>query len=295
MNPRCPNSNCHSDRESIIKDGLFIRKNDSKKIQRYRCVCCKTRFSKATFSLAKNQKKRRVNEPLRKLICNSVSYRNAARILKINYKTVERKVSYLAAIGRLKQEKRLLRFKINPLTHIQFDDLITNEHTKMKPLSVTIAVNATKGQKVILGAEVSQIAAFGHLAKKSVAKYGFRKSYHLEAIERLFSKIAHIVDYKALIESDEHKNYPPKVRTFFPKSKHIRYPGGRGCIAGQGELKKKCYDPLFAINHSCAMLRYGISRLIRKTWNNTKRPDRLQEHLDLFIDFYNEKFDYLYC
>lgn len=295
MKHGCPNTDCKSYKTNdyLSKDGTFYRKNDSRIIQRYRCLHCGKRFSNATFSLAINQKKRRVNEPLRKLLCSSVSLRNAARILKINPKTVTKKMHFLAKVGRLKQEDRLTKIAQNPFGHMQFDDLITTEHTKMKPLTVTLAVNGKKDQSIILGAVVSQIAAFGNLARKSVQKYGRRKSHHIKGLDNLFQMIRECIDKDALVESDEHKNYPFKVKEYFPSVKHQRYLGGRGCIVGQGELKKQLYDPLFPINHACARLRYGISRLIRKTWNTTKNPQSLQDHLDIFINYHNEQFDHL--
>jgi len=36
---------------------------------------------------------------------------------------------------------------------------------------------------------------------------------------------------------------------------HRTVKGRRGSIAGQGELKKIGFDPLFSLNHTCAMLR----------------------------------------
>ncbi|EQC44199.1 hypothetical protein [Bacteriovorax sp. Seq25_V] len=48
---------------------------------------------------------------------------------------------------------------------------------------------------------------------------------------------------------------------YFPEAEYRRYKGGRGCIAGQGELKKLRFDPLFTLNHTCAMFRSNINRL----------------------------------
>ena len=47
----------------------------------------------------------------------------------------------------------------------------------------------------------------------------------------------------------------------------------------QGELKKRGKDPLFYINHTLAMLRANVNRLIRKTWCTTKDPAQLIYHL----------------
>jgi hypothetical protein len=58
-------------------------------------------------------------------------------------------------------------------------------------------------------------------------------------------------------------------------------------VTGQGELKKTTHDPLFAINHTLAMLRANINRLIRRTWCTTKKPERLIDHLWIYIRYHN--------
>ncbi|MGZ3809720.1 MAG: transposase, partial [Bacteriovorax sp.] len=57
---------------------------------------------------------------------------------------------------------------------------------------------------------------------------------------------------------------------------------------GQGELKKVHYDPLFKINHTCAMLRYRINRLVRRTWCTTKKIEMLENHLQIYIAYHNK-------
>jgi hypothetical protein len=117
-------------------------------------------------------------------------------------------------------------------------------------------------ESVYFRARVGRIGAFGHLAPLAI------NAPH--------------------IRSDEHKHYPQFVEKYFPNAWYERFKGERGAIVGQGELKKVYRDPLFAINHSCAMLRANVNRLIRKTWCTTKKKEHLQMHLDLFIDYYNQ-------
>jgi hypothetical protein len=162
---------------------------------------------------------------------------------------------------------------------------VTIEHTKLKPVTVSLAVDVDK--RVILGANVASIRAFGHLADLSRRKYGQRENKHSQALHSLFGTLRPLVHPLAKIESDEHKRYPYFVRKHFPQANYTQYKGGRGCVAGQGELKKLTFDPLFILNHTCAMLRANINRLVRKTWCTTKSLERLQMHLDIFIDFYN--------
>lgn len=280
----CPLKTCAFRRSkgNVVRDGHFYRQSEARWIQRFKCRSCGKKFSHATGTMEFGQKKRRVNSRLRDLLCSGISMRRSARVLRINRITVERKLAYLARKARSSQ-KDFLRTQV--VSHLQFDDLITIEHTKMKPLTVSLAVDAKT--RVILGAEVGRIPAFGLLAEKSRQKYGRRRCQHDKTLNRLFEKVAPVVAANALVESDEHPRYPKFVTRFLPNRQHVRYPGGRGAIAGQGELKKLIYDPLFKLNHSCAMLRANINRLIRKTWCTTKSPWHLQQHLDIFVDFHN--------
>ena len=66
----------------------------------------------------------------------------------------------------------------------------------MKPLSVSLAVDGKR--RLILGAEVSRIPAFGPLAEKSRKKYGKRPHEHTEGLLRLFENLKQVVYKKAL-------------------------------------------------------------------------------------------------
>jgi len=70
---------------------------------------------------------------------------------------------------------------------VQFDDLETFEHSKCKPLSVTLAVE--KSSRRILGFEVSQMAAKGRLAIIARKKYGFQRDTRARGRARLFKTL----------------------------------------------------------------------------------------------------------
>ncbi|MCT4640990.1 MAG: hypothetical protein N4A33_01755 [Bacteriovoracaceae bacterium] len=284
MKRNCPNIHCHL--AHIIKDGSYKRKNDSRVIQRFKCTSCGKKFSASTGTLEYGQKKRRINYPVFKLLSSGVSLRKSALILGVNKETVRRKLIYLGKKSKLKNKNFIKKLQKNKSTHIQFDDLITKENTKLKPLSISVAVDFNR--RYILGAKVSQIAAFGHLAKISKRKYGYRKSYHQEGLDKLFESIKNSIDSKARVDSDEHKNYKKVVRKHLKDSDYRQFKSEVATVAGQGELKKVHFDPLFKINHTLAMLRANINRLIRKTWCTTKDPKRLTDHLEIFIYYYNQ-------
>ena len=136
MSINCPNSKCehYNSQYSLVKDGAYFRKNDSRKIQRFKCKSCNSRFSTVTGTLEANQKKRRVNEMVGNLLCSSVSMRRISLILNIHRTTVSRKLTYLAKKAEQHQEKYLKSLEQAPVQRVQIDDLITIEHTKLKPL-----------------------------------------------------------------------------------------------------------------------------------------------------------------
>lgn len=286
MKPVCPNLECsfYRSKENVIKDGFFWRKSESRKIQRFFCKSCQIKFSHATGTMEYGQKKRTINSAIKGLLCSGVSLRRCALLQKISRTTVERKLVYLAKVSRLSQEKFRESLK-NKITHVQFDDLITIEHTKLKPVTVSVAVDAKN--RFIVGAKAARIGAFGHLAVLSIKKYGKRKNEHKKALKELFESFAPTLIDKPNLKSDEHHFYPAFVKKYSPTATYETFKSERSAVAGQGELKKVRHDPLFAINHCLAFFRANVNRLFRKTWCTTKKLEKLQMHLDIFIDYFN--------
>ena len=253
-------------------------------MQCYRCRTCGKSFSSATYQDCYRQKKRQKNLILRRLLCSGVSQRRCAKILHLNRKTVVVKFLFLS----LQAEFFFRKFNFQQaLAHtVEFDDLETFEHTKLKPLSVTLAVEFETRR--ILGVEVSIMAAKGTTAEKSRKRYGPRLDERRHGRDRLFRYLKPVVRENVVLKSDENPYYPPDVKRHFPDSTHLQYKGQRGSTTGQGELKRVRFDPLFSLNHTCAMLRANINRLFRKTWCTTKRADRLYHHLVLYAQYHNE-------
>jgi transposase-like protein len=270
---------------SFRRNGSFFRTSDRQRIQRYQCRLCKVTVSPSTFSPWCGQKKRHLNEIVRRMLSGGTSLNETAAILEINRKTVARK---LEALGHhaASELDRINRTRHNRSRVIEFDDLETFEHTKCKPLSVTIAVESRTRR--ILGIEVSSMPARGMLVEKA-RKYGRREDTRAAARRRLFSSIREMVHEDAVIKSDANPHYPPDVKRHFPKANHVVYLGRKASSGGQGELKKGKFDPIFSLNHTCAMARYKLARLIRKTWCTTKRADRLWLHLMIFALRHNER------
>ncbi len=267
----------------VIRSGVFFRASDQKMIQRYHCKACRKSFSEARFSPCFRQKKRQYNQTLFKVLASGFSQRRAALTLNLNRKTVVRKFLFLGMISE--NLLKSLNHQYDRVSEMQFDDLETFEHTKCKPLSVTLAVEA--GSRRILGFRVSRMPAKGLLAAISRKKYGLRSDERSKGRKELFQEIAPYLSEDVIIKSDQNPHYAADVEKYLKPKKHFTYKGRKGCVTGQGELKAGGFDPLFSLNHSFAMLRANINRLFRRTWNTTKIPQRLGYHIAIYAIYHN--------
>lgn len=283
MITRCPN--CHRTVASglkIVLDGHYFRTDDSRWIQRYWCHGCKKGCSDATGKRWFRAKKRRFHEALRKEFASLGGVRPIARDTELNRKTVARKLVLLGEEAEQRfRASNLLRQKARV---IEFDDMETFEHTRCKPLSITLAVH--RRTQRILGFEVSSMAAKGMLVERA-RKYGLREDTREQGRRRLFATLQDLVHEEAQIRSDSHPAYPRIVKEYFPKAQHVTFLSRRGSNTGGGELKEGVFDPLFALNNTAACLRMRITRLLRKTWYTTKRADRLRSHLYIYAESHN--------
>jgi hypothetical protein len=207
-----------------------------------------------------------------------------ALLLSVNRKTIVRKFIFLGLLSHhLLQETRV---KYPLATEVEFDDLETFEHSKLKPLSVVMMVESHTRR--ILGYRVARMSAKGLLVEKSLKKYGKRKDERRIKREELFKELQAHIDEFAVIKSDDNPHYPNSLKKYFKNALHKSYKGRRGCVVGQGELKAGGFDPIFGLNHSFAMLRANINRLFRRTWNTTKKIERLDLHIAMYALYHNE-------
>ena len=281
MNPHCPR--CAA--QCTIKYGRFHRAEDAQSIQRFRCKACDKCFSTATFTPTYRQKRRRLNRLIEMDIASSTAQRRIAVKHRCARTTVARKIIFLAEIARAKNRSWLATHA--PFTELQWDELITFEHTRLKPLSVAVMV--CKESRCILGFSVAQIPASGLIAKRSREKYGPRPNRSGVARRQLLKTLAPVIDPHATVICDEHPRYFDELKSILSDVNVVQHRSVRGSLTGQGELKRTGWDPLFSINHTLAMMRDNIKRLTRRTWCTTKNPSSLEDVIAIYIHFHNRR------
>ncbi len=272
----------------VVKAGMFYRKCDSKHIQRYRCKECLLKFSNSTGSEHAYEKSRRHNVLIWKLLVSNVSMRGIARILDVSRGLISRRVVSFSNIAASRHEEFLRGIPDGSILDFQFDEMETFHHSNWKPISIALAV--TSETRKILGFRIASMPAKGKSAEKSRKKYGFRADERAEALRELLESFHTKIGSNAIGKSDKNPMYPGVFREVFETQIRATTKGLRGAVVGQGELKKKGFDPLFALNHTAAMYRAHIQRLARRTWCTTKCPIALTRHLMLYVHAHNAWF-----
>jgi len=284
--PACPRC-CPFPKERVGRVravGTFNRASRADPIQRYQCLDCNRTYSDATFTREYRQRKRHINQPLFELLSSAVSMRRAAIVMSIARRTVERRLPYLALVADDCHQK--LIESLPPVENVHFDDMESWIHTKLKPVSIPLIVMHPK--RLILAFDVVSMPAKGKLAKTSVAKYGRRPDHRKQGWHNSLTKLKKAAIPEVSITSDSHKMYPGEIRKYLPKAVHIQVLSRKGCVVGQGELKRGGKDPIFSLNHTAAMLRANINRLARRTWCTSKTAENLKRHISIYALWHNE-------
>ena len=269
----------------VIKKGWFYRKNTRfKERQRYFCFKCRKNFSAGTGTWSYRQHRPDLDSQLFNLVISGVSQRRSARLLSTTQKTVARKIVRMGKFAQAHHSEFLNR--MGPVTVATFDDMETFEHSKCKPVSITVAVEDKS--RFIIAARASQMSAKGRLAKIALKRYGYRRDKRRKGLAFTLAAVSRVGAAEIILKSDKCPRYPKAVRRIIPRAKHEVHLSRRACVVGQGELKVGGFDPLFSLNHTCAMFRDNMKRLTRKTWCTTKRVDRLQCLLDIYTVYHNE-------
>lgn len=210
---------------------------------------------------------------------SGMTLRRIARVFRVDRKTVVRKFLYLANLARVTHEKKLEGRK-QKVRKVEFDEMETFEHTKLKPIAISVGVVAKTGEIVDLRAETLHYK--GPLAALAFRKYGRREDRSALAREAVLKSLANVIEEPGLITSDANPKYPALVAKYLPGVNH------RQQLARVVKTdRKNRADLLFTLNYTNAKIRNDLSRMSRKTWVTTKKLNRLQAHLDLYLAWNN--------
>lgn len=275
----CPNSLCkHHETPTgkfYAKRGYYTPRHSHQPVPRYCCKTCGRGFSAQTFKATYGQRRPEVNEIIKELLCSGVTLRRAARIARVSRRTLSRKLRWLASEARAAHDAFLDSEDIKT-SYVQFDEMETYEACKLLPLSIALAVRPKTGQ--IVNAQVAIMNCHGRMAPVAVASFGKHRDTRRDACIRVMGSIKRVAKTAVTIATDAKQAYRTIIKSCIPNATHV---------AHKSRVKSGTYDPLFRLNHLCAMLRADLARLSRRTWSATMDSEFLQDHLDLYVAYNN--------
>ena len=277
----CPHSACPSRAQASAfrchRDGFFPRRADGRRVQRFRCLACRRRFSSQTFRLDFRQRKPLINPAVLAYLVSKVTHRQTARILHIDRKTVHRRLRLWGPALRQLHEAFLERAVKNGglFGSFSLDELETYEHNRrLKPLTVPVLIH--RATRFIVHLEVGQLPARGGLKGPDLARklaQGPRLSESTPMVRKCLQALRRVHDPDELLQMvmDQKRSYKPEVRSVF---------GNRisALVTESSKRARNTSNPLFPINHTLATMRDHVSRLVRRTWAGSKRRSELLHH-----------------
>jgi transposase-like protein len=290
----CPNPCCDSELRRVPfryrKRGSYHRKCDGRTVPRFLCLVCMRGFSRQTFRANYRHRLPTLNYQLIRLLYSKVTRRQAARVLGVNRKTVERRYRRLARVGRDFHVAALDRCRAHGGIRgvFQLDELETFEHNRrIKP--VTLAVLMEKSTYFVLGADAGTLPARGKLSpayqrrKQEIeAVEGKRRSQSRKVVRKSLERLAFYLHPWAPmhLQSDRKRTYPVELQ---------RAAGGRRVRHEtiSGRARRNYSNLIFPVNHTLALMRDGLSCLVRRSWAASKKRSGLQRHCWIWMAWRN--------
>jgi transposase-like protein len=288
----CPNDDCPSRALPSFRwrrRGTYTRACDQRVVQRFLCLHCKRHFSTQSFRLDYRLKLPELHFVLIRDFVSKITHRQSARTLGCTRRTVHHRRQLLGRHCLEFHEEVLARAEKAGICGTRFllDELETfEERRRLQPVTVPVVVEHPS--YYVVGASVGTLPARGNLRlgerlrkAKLESLHGRRLNGSREAVSEALGFVRPLLGASGhgLVESDFKSTYPQLIRKTLGKSvAHKQH---------SSTAKRNRGNPLFPINHTLAMLRDGLSRLVRRSWAASKRRARLLEHLWIWIAWRN--------
>jgi transposase-like protein len=285
----CPYPDCTSrtgDPFLWHREGSYLRQTDGRRVTRFRCRTCSRRFSSQTFRLDFRQQKPHVNPAVLACLVSKVTFRQAARVLRIDRKTVHRRLrTFGPSLHEFHQTiLRRARGSGGLFGSFSLDELETYEHNRrLRPLTMPVLIH--RPTRFVLHLEVGRLPARGGLSGPDALRkqaQGPRPSESRETVSRCLAVLKEVHDPNELVQfvSDQKRSYRTLLRETFPGriGSHVQVPS---------KDVRNVANPLFSINHTPAPLRDPVSRLVRRTWAASKRAAQLVHHARVWVAWRN--------
>jgi len=287
----CESPECQSTQGfQYQRRGTYRRICDGREVQRFQCKRCKRTFSVQTFRVDRGLRRPSLDYLIFLGLVSKVSQRQMTREHHCGRGSIARRLERYGKHCRTFHELALRkRGRSLPWEgQFQLDELETFEtDRRLKPVTVPLLVHLPS--RCILHAAAGTLPARKPLSPRKQrqlerieAEEGQkRRSESREKVSECFAVLKEITRGEKVVRvgTDEKSTY----RSILKRSLGSR-------LVHQLTHSKRprtIKNPLFLVNHTFAMLRDGLGRLVRRNWGATKEREKLDWHLWLYIGWRN--------
>ena len=290
--PHCPQDGCPArDNRALFRwrrAGRYRRKCDGLVVPRFLCRNCGTRFSRQTFRFNYRWWKPEVHLQLFWEFIGKSSMRQSARRFGVSRDTVARRLRAMGEHCRKWHQLRLRHAAGTLEPRFVFDELETFE-TDRRVRPVTVPVLIQNSTLFVVHAETAPLPPRGRLdpvrqqrKERDERLYGKRRSGSRAACERTLKKIAWLMDPEEYLDlvTDRKSSYR-RLRREHLNERFASH------VMEYSKSARNRSNPLFPINHTLAMMRDGLSRLVRRSWCHAKKREWLEYQIWVWIVYRN--------
>ncbi len=278
----CPHPDCkHATVFRYQRHGTYWRACDGREVQRFRCQACLHTFSVQTFRFNYRQRKPHINHLLLDAFVSKNTQRQASRTYRLNRKTIAHRLELMGRHCELYHRRALSAApSLAPLDAFALDELETFEKDRVN-MPLTMPVLVSRQTLLIIDFEVGTLPPRGR--KPAGVARNARRSQSSQAVLAVLRRAAQLGapdrSMSASFATDKKTSYPGLIqRAFGGRSSHIQV---------DAQLPRNSQNPLFAVNLTFAMLRDGISRLVRRNWAHSKLASKLVRHAWIWVAWRN--------
>lgn len=291
--PRCPSRPCPSFQLNAPflwqRKGVYRRKCDGQVVQRFKCLTCHLGFSSQTFRVDYRLHKPKLHFAVFDAFVSKVTQRQTARTLECTRKTVRQRLLLLARESKAFQTEVLKRARSTRGLpgDFQLDELETFEHSR-RLAPVTMPVLIELHSFFVVHVAVGTLPARGNLRPADLEKKAAREAANGPRLNE--SRAAVDSCFKVLgdhVARDRHVYVSTDKKSSYAGVLAERMPGTYTHARHSSTAARTRYNPLFPINQTLAMLRDGLSRLVRRSWGVSKQRAWLELHAWIWIAYRN--------
>jgi transposase-like protein len=285
--PRCPNPECE---HHAKPSGRFYRRRGyyqpacrAEPVPRFRCRACRRGFSRQTFRMDYRDRRPQDNQLLFSLFASGVGLRQCGRLLDMDIRAVQEKKTKMAA-ALAAMHHNLCPTLPAGRTYL-LDEEETYEGASIRPLTMPVVIE--KETWFVVSTAVGTIrrgAVRGSvrrsLEEADVQRFGPREDQSDQRVSDVLRVLAAKSPTGRIgLHTDQKQSYRRLAAAIFGERLDHE-------VTSSKRARNQA-NPLFAINVTMAMTRDNCGRLRRRSWLVTKKAERLQEHLHLFMIYRN--------